>query len=157
MFGKRKRLESKVEQGEARRAHATVLKVTRILPGQMAPRAKLDGTFHVTARVEPEGEAWFEAHFNVHVTHLTTVVREGERIPVIYSGDKVAWDEPVAPEETGRKAAAKLDLSDEEKDRFRNTLLRKLDELHDKGKMSDSEYFARKAEIEADPDLNPSA
>src|SRR3954453_8866680 len=155
MFGKRQRLEKKVEHGEGRRAYATVLKVTRILPGQMAPRAKLDGTFRVTARVEPEGEAWFEARFTVHVTHLTTVVREGERIPVIYSGDKVVWDEPVALEETGRKAAANLNLSDVEKDRFRTTLLRKLDELHGKGKLSDTEYFARKAEIESDPDLNP--
>ena len=158
MFGKRQKLEKRVERGEGRRAYATILHTTKFLPGQgldVGGNGQIGGTYRVKVRVEPDAEPAFEAHVTMHVTSLSLQPREGERIPVLYSGEKVAWDEPVAKEDFGRKAAAKLHLSDEEKDRFRNTLLRKLDELHGTGKMSDAEYRARKAEIEADPQLNP--
>ena len=156
MFGKGKRLEKKVERGEGRRASAEVLKVTTVLPGSTPYAIQAQtGTFRLTLRVEPDDEPAFEAHTTIHVSRIGERPNEGDRIPVFVSGQDVAWDHETSQHEHGAAAAANLHLSDVEKDRFRTTLLRKLDQLHDKGKMSDSEYAARKAEIEADPDLNP--
>jgi hypothetical protein len=158
VFNKRKRLEKKVEHGEGRRAHATILHVTKLLPGS-APigTGAMGGTFRVKVQVEPAGEPAFEAHVSMHIDTMAHQPREGQRIPVIYSGESVVWDKETDKVEYGRAAAAKHQFKPGEADTFRTTLYRKLDELHRKGKISDAEYAARKAEIAADPELNPPA
>jgi hypothetical protein len=156
MFGKRKRLESKAEHGDASRGYATVLHVSRVI-GPIVNSAAVGGTFRVKVSVEPAlGEA-FETHMTVRTDSVSLTPHEGERIPVLYSGDSVVWDEEAAKTDFQQASGAKLKLSDPEKDRFRATLLGKLDDLRAKGKIGDSEYLAKKAEIEADPDLSPSA
>jgi hypothetical protein len=156
MFGKHKRLERKADDGEASRGYATVLHVSRIV-GPTVNAAAVGGTYRVKVRVDPDLDEPFEAHITVRTNSISLAPHEGEQIPVLYSGDSVAWDESRAKLDFGQAAGAKLRLSDPEKDRFRATLLGKLDDLRAKGRIGDAEYLAKKAEIEADPELNPSA
>jgi hypothetical protein len=154
MFGKKGRFEKKLARGEASRARATVLRVHRILPG--TPVATFGGTFRVLVRVEPVGAPTFEATLTMHVTEVALEPHFGDRIPVIYHEDSVAWDEVEAKAEFGRQAAERLDLKPHERERFRATLLSRLDEALAAGKISGAEYAARRAEIEADPQLQVS-
>src|SRR3954454_20368612 len=93
MFGKRKRVEKSVERGEGQRAHATILKATKFLPGQGAgDMVQIGGTYRVTVRVEPGYASPYEAHLTMHATHISEEPHEGDRIPVLVSGDDVVWD-----------------------------------------------------------------
>ncbi|WP_028067577.1 SHOCT domain-containing protein [Solirubrobacter soli] len=152
MLGKKGRFEKKLARGEAGRAPATILRVTKLLPGT-APTTVAVGTYRAHVRVEPTDEPSFEASVTMHVTSASFTPRVGEQIPVIYHESSVAWDTDSAHEERGRLAGARLDLKPDERDRFRATLLARLDEQRAKGKIDDAEYLARRAEIEADPEL----
>jgi hypothetical protein len=156
MFGKKGRFEKDRTRGEAGRAPATILRVSELLPGvSSAAGPAIGGTYRVQVRVEPVGEPAFEASLTMHMTDVSFAPRVGSRIPVIHHGGSVAWDSDEARAEFGHHAGSRLDLEDEERDRFRTTLLSRLDAAHAAGKIDASEHAARRAEIEADPQLRP--
>jgi hypothetical protein len=100
MFRKRHKLEQRLAAGELRRAQAHVL-TTHFLgtSSQMAIGAEGPGHYRVRVRIEPPGEASFEASLNVNATHLHVVPHEGGELPVAYDADDhdaVIWDEPTA-------------------------------------------------------------
>jgi hypothetical protein len=152
MLGRKGRFGKKLARGEAGRAPATVLRVTRLLPGT-SPTGVGVGTFRVHVRVEPPAATSFEASLTMHVTSGFFEPRLGERIPVIYHEGSVAWDSDAAQAEFGSRAAVRHEFKPGERERFRATLLSRLDELHAAGKIGDAEYAVRRAEIEADPEL----
>lgn len=152
MFGKKGRFEKKLARGEAGRAPATILRVTKLLPGTAATPVAV-GTYRARVRVEPAGEPSFEASVTMHVTSSSFTPRVGEQIPVIYHEGSVAWDAAEAQEQVGRRAAERHEFKPEERERFRTMLFARLDELRATGKIDDAEYLARRAEIEADPQL----
>jgi hypothetical protein len=91
MSGKTGRFEKQLARGEAGRAPATILRVTKLLPGTPAP-GDSGGTFRARVRVEPAGDPAFEASVTMHVTSESFEPRVGVQIPVIYHEGSVAWD-----------------------------------------------------------------
>jgi hypothetical protein len=88
MSGKTGRFEKQLARGEAGRAPATILRVTRLLPGTPAV-GDSGGTFRARVRVEPAGDPAFEASVTMH---MTSEPRVGVQIPVVYHEGSVAWD-----------------------------------------------------------------
>ena len=91
MSGKTGRFEKQLARGEAGRAPATILRVTRLLPGAPAV-GDSGGTFRARVRVEPAGDPAFEASVTMHVTSESFEPRVGAQIPVVYHESSVAWD-----------------------------------------------------------------
>ncbi len=109
MFGKQGRFEKRLARGEAGRAPATILRVSKLLPGASSGPS-MGGTYRVHVRVEPVGEPAFEAPLTMHMTDASFAPRVGSRIPVIHHGGSVAWDSDEARAEFGRQAGARSDL-----------------------------------------------
>ena len=92
MFGKQGRFEKKLARGEAGRAPATILRVSKLLPGSSDAAA---GTYRAHVRVEPLGRAGVRGLAD-HARHRRLVRSRASvrQIPpsIYHEAGSVAWD-----------------------------------------------------------------
>jgi hypothetical protein len=114
VFGRKSKLQGRLERGELRQAQAAVLQshflgsTSAINIGDGSP-----GEYRVHVRIEAPGEDPFEASLNVNASHLGLVPHEGGTLPVAYDPvdhDAVIWDE-----QTARTASASAHAHDRER------------------------------------------
>lgn len=169
MFRKKHQLEKKLAEGRALRAHAVVLKATKIAPGTAGGYGirNSGGGYRLHARVEPEGEPAFEAKFNMYADLDAEIPHESQRIPVAYDPEdrgEVMWDKQMALGESAAKSASDRDR----RERIRaeraaqglppieattgpdpdiEAKLRALQERKDRGELTDWEFRVARSEV----------
>ena len=98
VFGRKHKLQARLEAGELRRVEADVLK-THHLMGTSGMATEGTGEFRVHVRITPPGEEPFEASLNYFTDVAILGPHEGSKLPVAYDPedrDAVIWDERTA-------------------------------------------------------------
>ena len=160
MFGKKGRLEKKLERGEARRAYATVVEWKWLAENRTRDVGTNTGLMRLHLRVEPEAEPPFEVSMNTHITDPALVPNETGKLPVVFDPedrDEVMLDLETAKRDWGERAGARMEakrLADAGGDASKlmtqaelQARLQALQGRKDRGELGDWEFRTQRAEI----------
>lgn len=167
MFGRKSKLQQRLESGELQHVEAAVVN-THFLGSATPTTIGPGGPGHYRVRVQittPGAEA-FEASLNVDATNLGLVPHEGGTLPVAYDPDDhdaVIWDEQTARTAAtdahafdrqrreqlaaDRRAAGQPPIEQAGPDAELAARVAELQARHDRGEISDWELRTARAEI----------